>query len=516
VTPTLNWKELERLVATIGPEIQGLFVDRVVIPERADFIGGHLRHEWVIRLTGRRAEAALFFSVRPRHPYFAYCPGKGPKASPAATHSPFSLSLSKQLKGAKILGLEALPRERILVLWLSAEGTTRERLGLVLCLIPAVPEALLVRVPSGEKSAPAAAAAIAWPIVSRSRTLKAPSPTFTPPTGAQAPEAPLVREELFARPDAFFKTIEKALKAEAFEARSHAATRALKDLIKQARERIRQSETALREAEREADWKRYGELLKASLHELPEPGPKGERMLKDHATGEEISVPGDPRIAPREQIEKFFQLARRKARRAQEARLRVETFGENLSRWEQALEAAPAAGDWAALERLERLARTRPADGAARGGGGGSGGAKSPGKAGSGKGKVASWLGKSFTSRDGLTILAGRSKDENLELTFKHARGNDVWLHVRGRPGAHVLVPLSPGKSAPLETLLDAATLAIYYSGGEKWGKTEVDYTFKKYVKRIKDSTEASYTGNKTLLVEPDPARIKRLLESQG
>ena len=56
----------------------------------------------------------------------------------------------------------------------------------------------------------------------------------------------------------------------------------------------------------------------------------------------------------------------------------------------------------------------------------------------------------------------------------------------------------------PLETLLDAATLAIYYSGGETWGKTEVDYTFKKHVKWIKDSTEASYTHNKTLLVDPD------------
>jgi len=112
-------------------------------------------------------------------------------------------------------------------------------------------------------------------------------------------------------------------------------------------------------------------------------------------------------------------------------------------------------------------------------------------------------------------VMVGRSRDENLELTFKHARGNDIWLHVRGRPGAHVVVPLQPGKSAPLETLLDAALLAVYYSGGEKWGKTEVDYTYKKYVKRIKDSTEASYTNNKTLLVDQDASRLKRLLASQ-
>src|SRR6185295_1654847 len=106
-------------------------------------------------------------------------------------------------------------------------------------------------------------------------------------------------------------------------------------------------------------------------------------------------------------------------------------------------------------------------------------------------------------------------RDENLELTFKHSRGNDIWMHLRGRPGAHVLIPVSSGKSVPLETLLDAAVLTVFYSGGEKWGKTEVDYTPKKHVKRIKDSTEASYTHNKTLLVQPDTARLKRLLSEK-
>ena len=85
-------------------------------------------------------------------------------------------------------------------------------------------------------------------------------------------------------------------------------------------------------------------------------------------------------------------------------------------------------------------------------------------------------------------------------------------MHVRGRPGAHTVVPTVAGKSVPLETLLDAAVLTVFYSGGENWGKTEVDYTYKKFVKRIKDSTEASYTGNKTLMVEPQGERLQRLL----
>jgi len=513
LTPTLNWKEVAALTQSIGPEIQGLFVERVVIPERANFPEGYLRHEWVIRLSGRRAEAALFFSIRPRHPYLALCLNKGPKASVAATQSPFSLNLSKMLKGAKVLGLEALPRERILVLWVTLEGTSKEKLGLVLCLIPAVPEALLVQadirasasvfaaVNAVEKHEPANG----WKIHSRSRTLTPERSTalFAPPTGSQAPEAPVVREDFFARPETFFEQIEKELKLEAFEVRMRTAERELKELIKQARERIRQSGSALKEAGREPDWQRYGELLKFSLHDLPAVNEKGERLLTDYATEATLAVPCDPKLGPSEQVEKFFQQARRKQRRAEEAKLRIETFGENLGRWESALDQKLQPGDWQALEALERLARIQPVSPSAS--------KRSPGK-----GKISSWLGKTFTSKEGLMILAGRSKDENLELTFKHARGADVWLHVRGKPGAHILIPLTSGKSAGLETLLDAATLAIYYSGGEKWGKTEVDYTFKKHVRRIKDSSEASYTHNKTLILEPDPARIKRLLGGEG
>jgi predicted ribosome quality control (RQC) complex YloA/Tae2 family protein len=136
--------------------------------------------------------------------------------------------------------------------------------------------------------------------------------------------------------------------------------------------------------------------------------------------------------------------------------------------------------------------------------------AESP-KSKSGTGVPSRWTGKTYFSKEGLPILVGRSKEENLELTFKIARGNDLWMHVRGRPGAHLVIPLPSGKSASLETLLDAAQLVILHSGGKNWGKTEVDYTFKKYVKRIKDSSEASYVQNKTLLVAPDPKRLERL-----
>lgn len=511
MTPTLNWKEIARLTDLVRAEIGGMHVDRIIVPERPYFPGGYVKGEWVMRLTSRKQECVFLFSIRTRHPYFAIRQGKGPKSAPEGTRSPFDLAVSKHIKGARLLEITALPRERMVVLWFTAEGKRddEERLGLALNLIPALPEAFLVR---GGKNVEG------WPIIARSRTIRdeaAQTFTLIPPDGSRAPEDMPVRDELFRDAWEMDRAIERALRLEAFELRLAAAQRLVRERVKQAKDRIRQTETALREAEHEADWQHYGDLLKNALMEPPpiveEKGPKGVvqvRRVYDFRTEQYAIVPCDPKLNPQAQVEKFFSLARRKGRRIEEARTRLSTWRETLAKLESLL-ATPlpvkdAPESWKGLEKFERAA------GLAVGNSGAGAASAAPEKK-----KGPAWLGKTFVSKDGASIYVGRSKDENLELTFKHARGNDLWMHVRGRPGSHVLIPLNSGKSASLETLLDAAVLCIFYSGGEKWGKTEVDYTFKKYVKRIKDSTEASYVSNKTLIVEPDPARLKRLLEQK-
>lgn len=522
--PTLNWKEIGLLCESFRDQLEGLFVERIIVPERPRFEPGYLKGESAIRLTGRRNEGTLLFSIRPRHPYLVFTPGKGPRAAAQATRSPFDQEISKYLKGQRLLALEHLPRERTVILWLSdpdaRDSRTRSRIGLVLTLIPAAPEALLIRDPG---QAPP------WPILTRSRPPKNQTRAetdYTPPDGSKAPDSPPVRDELVSDGVSFLKVIESGLEREAFELRFTRALRELRELARQAETRIQQSETALAEALSDQDWQKYGDLLKAVLHDPPGmqyrfQGKEKEayRLLPDFLaelhTPPLLEIPMDPKLSPSEQVEKFYQLSRRRNRRITEAKARIATLQESLARLRERISQAPPltsasadqnrapALDWKGLERLERSANRVPA------------GTSGPAPA-APKSRKGAWLGKTFVSKDGLSIWVGRSRDENLELTFKHARGNDLWLHVRGRPGAHVVIPLQPGKSAPLETLLDAATLAIYYSGGEKWGKTEVDYAFKKNVKRIKDSTEASYVHNKTLIIEPDAARIQRLLSESS
>ena len=485
MTLNLNWREISALITLYRSDLLGCFVDRVIIPERPHFPKKYIKGEWALRLTSRKSERMLFISVRPRHAFIALLPDKGPRASTVATHAVFDMALNKHLKGAKVVDIVALHQERVVIIWFSADG---ERLGLVLSLIPASPEALLIRDSSS----------IPYGVLARTRTLKGPEAGYTPPDGLRAPTDLVVREDLVSSAAGFLKVIEKSLDEEALELRKTALGKTLRESLKQASGRVRQSQTALKEAAAEADWQKMGDLLKSCLSNPP-PLVGKSRRVQDFIDDSFVEIPCDPKLSPTSQVEKFYSMAKRKGRRLEEARSREETYREAVSKFTTALSDLEKAERFSEIEKLERQAgqtSVTPIRASKASGGG-------------------AWLGKVFTSQEGLSILVGKKKEENLELTFKIARGNDVWMHVKGKPGAHVLIPLHGGKSASLDTLLDAAVLAVYYSGGEKWGKTEVDYTFKKYVKRIRDSSEASYTNNKTLVVEPDAGRLLRLLPKE-
>jgi predicted ribosome quality control (RQC) complex YloA/Tae2 family protein len=94
-----------------------------------------------------------------------------------------------------------------------------------------------------------------------------------------------------------------------------------------------------------------------------------------------------------------------------------------------------------------------------------------------------------FVSSDGLDIYVGRSSKENDLLTQRTALPDDIWLHVHQSPGSHVLI-VNRNRSAPVpeQTLVEAASLAAYYSKSRHSGKVEVVYTPKKYVKKPKGS----------------------------
>jgi predicted ribosome quality control (RQC) complex YloA/Tae2 family protein len=123
---------------------------------------------------------------------------------------------------------------------------------------------------------------------------------------------------------------------------------------------------------------------------------------------------------------------------------------------------------------------------------------------------------RTFTSR-GARILVGRSARDNDALTFRVARGNDVWLHVRGAQGSHVVIP-GAGEAPDSTVLGDAALLAAHFSSLRGEDRVEVAWTRCKHVRKPRDAPPGSVivTQEKVLRVRLDPDRLAALLRTEG
>ena len=139
----------------------------------------------------------------------------------------------------------------------------------------------------------------------------------------------------------------------------------------------------------------------------------------------------------------------------------------------------------------------------------------------SGTKKVAQDAGENFrrfVSAEGYPIWVGRNNEQNDRLTMRLAKGNDLWLHVGGgRPGSHVIVRLPKQKTASLETLLDAATLAVHFSKARGETRLEVVYTQKKHVRKPMGLPAGAVVPSQTrsVTVHLEAERLARLLASQ-
>lgn len=117
-----------------------------------------------------------------------------------------------------------------------------------------------------------------------------------------------------------------------------------------------------------------------------------------------------------------------------------------------------------------------------------------------------------FTSSDGFKILVGKNNKQNDYLTLRIADPEDLWMHTKNIPGSHVIIKCA-GKEVPDNTLLEAATLAAYFSKARLSSQVPVDYTMKKHVKKPSGSKPGMviYETNSTIYVTPTEELVVKL-----
>jgi predicted ribosome quality control (RQC) complex YloA/Tae2 family protein len=106
---------------------------------------------------------------------------------------------------------------------------------------------------------------------------------------------------------------------------------------------------------------------------------------------------------------------------------------------------------------------------------------------------------------EGYIVRVGRNAKANDQLTFRHSRKADWWLHAQNETGTHVVIT-SKGLVKPPNSVLEyAASLAAGYSGGQHSSLVPVVLTQVKYLRKRKGMTagKVEFGAHETLIVPP-------------
>jgi predicted ribosome quality control (RQC) complex YloA/Tae2 family protein len=112
---------------------------------------------------------------------------------------------------------------------------------------------------------------------------------------------------------------------------------------------------------------------------------------------------------------------------------------------------------------------------------------------------------RTFVLRDGSTIYCGKHNQGNDMLLRQVASPEDLWLHAYQQAGAHVVLKVRPHQEVALQTLLQAAALAAFYSKGKEAASVAVMYTRAKYVRKFRGARpgQVQVTEYRTVEVAP-------------
>jgi predicted ribosome quality control (RQC) complex YloA/Tae2 family protein len=267
--------------------------------------------------------------------------------------------------------------------------------------------------------------------------------------------------------------------------------------LQAALQRLRAKEAEFASADR---LREYGDIILANIAAI-KPGDAwltadnffANSTIDDSSTetAEKIQIKLDPHKSASAQAELYYEQYSKAKKGLVDIRAEIETGQRELAKIEKKLEMLLAENNPLVLAKLLKTGVEKTLPGTTQD-------KKRP--------------GLSFRRGDWL-IMVGRDASENDALLRRHVKGNDLWLHVRDFPGSYVFIKQRSGKSFPLEILLDAGNLAVFYSKGRNNGEGNLFYTPVKYLRRAKNGPKGLVipTQEKNLHIKIDEKRLKEL-----
>lgn len=106
---------------------------------------------------------------------------------------------------------------------------------------------------------------------------------------------------------------------------------------------------------------------------------------------------------------------------------------------------------------------------------------------------------------DGFTVYIGKNNKQNDYITFKLSDKNDLWFHVQGFHGSHILLKTNNKTIEDNDPIIyKCAKLAVIHSKASNENKVAVDYTLIKNIKKPKGAKPGFVIFNKynTIIIE--------------
>lgn len=283
--------------------------------------------------------------------------------------------------------------------------------------------------------------------------------------------------------------------------KSAGITKVINNNIDRCEKKIAIHADILEKSGKREQYKIYGDLLTANIYKI-EPGADSVTVTNYYSEkNEEISISLQPELSPSSNAQRYYKLYAKTKAAELHAKEQLRDAESEKTYLESVLDSIKRAETYQDISEIrEELSEQ--------------------GYISSGVNKNAKKKHKEksspmeFVSSDGYTILVGRNNKQNDELTIRMAFSTDIWLHTKIIPGSHTIIRTNQNPdNVPNNTILEAATIAAYFSKAQSSSGVPVDYTQIKNVKKPNGAKPGLviYETNNTVYVTPDKDLVEKL-----
>lgn len=255
--------------------------------------------------------------------------------------------------------------------------------------------------------------------------------------------------------------------------------------LKRARNKLqKQKEEMLESANREL-YKVYADLISSNIHKITK-GQKSVTLENFYDDMNEINVPLDQKLSAVQNAQKYYKRYQKMKQRELLLEKQIIYTEDEINYLELVMDAIDRTDDVKNLDEIYfELVKNKYI--------------KKDKKI---KNKPKKIVIHSIDYDDTSKVYYGKNNLQNEYITFKVADKNDVWMHVKGFPGSHVVIKCDGYPSDDL--LIFAAEIAAKNSKAKDSNKVDVDYTTRKNVKKHPSGKTGlvNYVSFKTITVD--------------